>query len=442
MIRRAVRNAAAAASDASPSSSDATARWLSAAERPLPAASVSRAEVRGFIKAPGLLCRSITPLTSRSRLMTDWTWSVRWFKILTACSADWMTSLSIAEITSGGSHLPGERALGVDVQDQGAAPGFGELEPLASSAFRVASSIPSAKLDAVARAVGATDQVPTDRSPDSAGAAVNCVSVRSRSPTVTVSLMLAAVAPDDDLGGLSDRGHRDHVDQVVEIDDVDPGEAEHDVSGAEAGLGGRRGLVDHVDPGASRPLHAQRDGVFLRRTPGARSTPSAPRVTRPWAISSFMIHRARLIGMLNPTPSLPPPLDAIELLIPITSPFMLTSGPPELPGLIAASVWRKSWFSTSGSSSMCRPRALMIPWLTECVKPNGLPSAMTQVPTAASSLLPRRAAGRSSRSSLSTAMSALASVQTSRAGSTGRRAGTRGSWLARSHRPRDDWSGR
>ena len=51
--------------------------------------------------------------------------------------------------------------------------------------------------------------------------------------------------------------------------------------------------------------------------------------------------------MLKPTPSLPPPLEAIELLMPMTSPFMLTSGPPELPGLIAASVWRKSWFSTS-----------------------------------------------------------------------------------------------
>ena len=46
-----------------------------------------------------------------------------------------------------------------------------------------------------------------------------------------------------------------------------------------------------------------------------------------------MIQRARLIGMLNPTPSLPPPFEAIELLIPMTSPFMLTSGPPELPGI-------------------------------------------------------------------------------------------------------------
>jgi hypothetical protein len=29
-------------------------------------------------------------------------------------------------------------------------------------------------------------------------------------------------------------------------------------------------------------------------------------------------------------------------LMPITSPRVLTSGPPELPGLMAASVWRKS----------------------------------------------------------------------------------------------------
>ena len=83
--------------------------------------------------------------------------------------------------------------------------------------------------------------------------------------------------------------------------------------------------------------------------------------------------------MLKPTPSLPPPLEAIELLIPMTSPFMFTSGPPELPGLIAASVWRKSWFSTSWSSSTCRPRALMIPWLTEWVRPNGLPECQDPV---------------------------------------------------------------
>ncbi len=113
-----------------------------------------------------------------------------------------------------------------------------------------------------------------------------------------------------------------------------------------------------------------------------------------------MIHRARLIGMLNPTPSLPPPLDRMAMLIPTTSPFMFTRGPPELPGLIAASVWRKSWFSTPARSrsTSCRPRPLMIPWLTEWCRPNGLPIARTHDPTAASSLLPGgRRAGRSGR---------------------------------------------
>jgi hypothetical protein len=77
----------------------------------------------------------------------------------------------------------------------------------------------------------------------------------------------------------------------------------------------------------------------------------APRLTRPTVTSWFIAQRARLIGMLKPTPSLPPPFEAMAVLIPITSPFMFTSGPPELPGLIAASVWRKSWFSTPSSSS-------------------------------------------------------------------------------------------
>ncbi|MNC98753.1 hypothetical protein D3C83_168110 [compost metagenome] len=45
----------------------------------------------------------------------------------------------------------------------------------------------------------------------------------------------------------------------------------------------------------------------------------------------------------KPTPMLPLlPWVAIALLMPMTSPFMLTSAPPELPGLIGASVWMAS----------------------------------------------------------------------------------------------------
>ncbi len=45
-----------------------------------------------------------------------------------------------------------------------------------------------------------------------------------------------------------------------------------------------------------------------------------------------------LTGMAKPMPILPPSLDNIAELIPISSPFRFTSAPPELPGLIEASV--------------------------------------------------------------------------------------------------------
>ena len=92
-----------------------------------------------------------------------------------------------------------------------------------------------------------------------------------------------------------------------------------------------------VHPGTLRPIEPEILGVFLAEI-RLKIDAQRPRVTCPLETNSFMIQRARLIGMLKPTPSLPPPLEAIELLMPMTSPFKFTSGPPELPGLIAASV--------------------------------------------------------------------------------------------------------
>ena len=57
------------------------------------------------------------------------------------------------------------------------------------------------------------------------------------------------------------------------------------------------------------------------------------------------------------------PLRATAVLIPITWPAALTSGPPELPELIAASVWMRSR-SVPCSVSMSRPSAETIPWVT------------------------------------------------------------------------------
>jgi hypothetical protein len=44
------------------------------------------------------------------------------------------------------------------------------------------------------------------------------------------------------------------------------------------------------------------------------------------------------IGIANPTPLLVPDSEAIWALRPTTRPALSSSGPPELPGLIAASV--------------------------------------------------------------------------------------------------------
>ena len=48
---------------------------------------------------------------------------------------------------------------------------------------------------------------------------------------------------------------------------------------------------------------------------------------------------AMLIGIAKPIPC---PAALMAVLIPITRPFMSINGPPELPGLMLASVCRKS----------------------------------------------------------------------------------------------------
>jgi hypothetical protein len=51
-----------------------------------------------------------------------------------------------------------------------------------------------------------------------------------------------------------------------------------------------------------------------------------------WVITS----RAIVIGIAKPMPC---PLETMAVLMPITRPSRFRSGPPELPGLIEASVW-------------------------------------------------------------------------------------------------------
>ena len=71
--------------------------------------------------------------------------------------------------------------------------------------------------------------------------------------------------------------------------------------------------------------------------------PSDACSTEPFFRSCATTVRTVLIGIAKPMPTLPPaPLVepvSICAFTPITRPFALISGPPELPWLIAASVW-------------------------------------------------------------------------------------------------------
>ncbi len=70
----------------------------------------------------------------------------------------------------------------------------------------------------------------------------------------------------------------------------------------------------------------------------------------------------------------------IAVLTPITSPRAFSSGPPELPGFSAASVWITSGISRPVPERMLRPSALTMPAVTVCSKPSGLPIAIAISP--------------------------------------------------------------
>ena len=86
--------------------------------------------------------------------------------------------------------------------------------------------------------------------------------------------------------------------------------------------------------------------------------------------------------MAKPTPELLPELEAICSLMPITWPLESSSGPPELPGLIDASVWIALSMPKLVSPSTVRLVAEITPTESDWSSPKGLPIAATGSPTA------------------------------------------------------------
>ena len=87
-----------------------------------------------------------------------------------------------------------------------------------------------------------------------------------------------------------------------------------------------------------------------------------------------------LDGTAKPIPTLPPLCDAIWELTPITRPCASSSGPPELPGLIGASVWMTESIWKPSGAWMWRPVPDTMPAVVVCESPNGEPIATASCP--------------------------------------------------------------
>jgi hypothetical protein len=79
----------------------------------------------------------------------------------------------------------------------------------------------------------------------------------------------------------------------------------------------------------------------------------------------------------------------MAVVTPISRPAESRSGPPELPGLIAASVWITPRIGRCVTDSISRFNALMMPVVSVWSSPKGLPMAKTFCPTCRSLLDPR-----------------------------------------------------
>jgi hypothetical protein len=146
-------------------------------------------------------------------------------------------------------------------------------------------------------------------------------------------------------------------------------------------------------------------------------TPRNPRETVPCSMSCPTTFSTIDIGMASPIPAncplptvLPRPV-AIAVFMPITSPRMSASGPPEFPGLIAASTWMKLSYSTSSRPAL-RPIPETMPLDTLKRKSKGDPNANTRSPCEGRSA-ERRAGSSPFASTRSTATSVRGSSPTS-----------------------------
>ena len=96
---------------------------------------------------------------------------------------------------------------------------------------------------------------------------------------------------------------------------------------------------------------------------------------RPLLMSDGTTRLTRSAGIAKPMPELLPLAERIALLTPISRPALSSSGPPELPGLMAASVWITPTTSRKLAVGSSRSSALTRPLVSVRCRPKGLPMA-------------------------------------------------------------------
>ena len=150
--------------------------------------------------------------------------------------------------------------------------------------------------------------------------------------------LFLALADDDHVDFLADRRVGDDARQVAQLLDVLAVELDDDVAGLDAG-GLRRALVvDAGDQRAARRLDVEAFGDVVGDLLDAHAEPAAAQSRRTGAAGRSPPPTV-FDGTAKPMPIEPPDGEMIAVLTPMTSPSRLNSGPPELPRLMAASVW-------------------------------------------------------------------------------------------------------
>jgi hypothetical protein len=96
---------------------------------------------------------------------------------------------------------------------------------------------------------------------------------------------------------------------------------------------------------------------------------------RPSRMSRGTMRLTSSIGIAKPMPALAPDGLKMAVLTPITRPAESSSGPPELPGLMAASVCTTPRIVRPVTASISRLSALTMPVVSVWSRPNGLPIA-------------------------------------------------------------------